>query len=263
MAQPDFQFTAAGNTAVVLPASGQPGNLAHHRGAVRFRLAAAADAVRRITTPHLVANGTNAVFDVLVDDRETLITVTTGSVVLSTSTGLNYASLTAGAAARVGDQTLGRLEIQPAAGMPFRASAELGTATIAVDAAAPKGAAKARHATPPMTATRSMTVAENAARYVEPTGASASKLAAILPAGRPRNPPREPRLERGSTEDPFAVVPERPDQPSFIPVASRSHVKPEVDGSARSGPPGNAFDRLTDGLLDDLPTASTSPKRGS
>lgn len=106
-----LQLTANGDTSLILSGGDSSATLKPLHGALRIRLAAAADDVKRIETPHLTASGTSAVLELRVNDDGTEIKVKSGSVALSTSDGDHHARLVAGVTARLGHETLGHLEI--------------------------------------------------------------------------------------------------------------------------------------------------------
>lgn len=233
----DVQFTASGNTSVVLPANLSPAALSQNHGTIRVRLAAAADAVKRIATPHLMASGTTAVLELQVDDQETTVKVTSGSVALSTSNGHHYAQLVAGASARLGVRTNGQLELKPAADMPFQPSAKLVAAPSNDDAAAPK--AKVR----PKTMVR---------KAIKPDRRSAEPdTVAILPASRLQA--KAPKLSKTSADKMDAM-----DEPMLLPANSTDPISSDVDATARPTQLQQQFDRLTKGLLINLPTVKTN-----
>ncbi len=105
-----LQLTASGDTMLNLSVNNNAATLTAHHGKLRLRLAAAADDVKRIETPHLTASGTAATFELSIDDNGTEIAVMSGNVALSTPDGEHYVRLVAGATARVGDETLSALD---------------------------------------------------------------------------------------------------------------------------------------------------------
>jgi len=105
-----LQLTASGDTMLNLSVNNNAATLTAHHGQLRLRLAAAADDVKRIETPHLSASGTAATLELNIDDNGTEIAVMSGNVALSTPDGEHYVRLVAGATARVGDETLSALD---------------------------------------------------------------------------------------------------------------------------------------------------------
>lgn len=249
MSQGDVQFTANGKASIHLPDNQSPTSLAPSFGTVRVRLAAAADAVKRITTPHLIASGTIAVLDLTVDERETTIKVESGHVALSTSDGQRHARLAAGASARLGAKSDGRLELRAADQMPFKPIATLVAKPqeklIATPqekmALVPKSEAKNK------ATIRKATMPDR--QSVKPA------KAAILPASRLKVPPPSPPKAPADR-----VV--APNRPMLQQANSNEPLSPRVDRAARPPLRRDRFDRLTEGLLDNLPTAKALAYQG-
>ncbi len=236
MSRNDLQFTANGHALISLPTSGAQTALSHDYGKIRVRLAAAANAAKRLATPHLVASGTNAVLDLHVDDLGTDITVISGTVTLSTSNGRHYAKLVDGASARLGDKTDGQLEIQPAAEKPFQPSPDLDATATDDEAPAPKIATKP-HTT--------MRKASNPDRRSKET-----VKFAVLPAARLKTVAQQPAE---STESGIG----RTAESALLPAGSTGPAPVESKPLPRRTPLQQQFDQLTEDLLDGLHSSTT------
>ena len=244
LSQDEVQLTASSDSSITLPASMSQPALSHHYGSVRVRLNAAANATKLIATPHLTASGTNAVVDLEVDDQESLITVTSGNIVLSTSNGHHHAQLAAGASARLGIRTNGRLEIQPAAGLPFRGE--------------PRTLGRPLQARSQWNPHRQTDVEiMQASKTLGEHDTKALSDIAIMPASRPKTKPPAPETA------PAVITANYPD-----PSASEEAMQPAepsqsiaADYDDKTGPMTlqQQFDNLTKGLLDDLPIAQAQP----
>lgn len=219
-----LQLTASGDTSVIIPHNSSS-TLRPIHGTMRLRLASAADNVQRITTPHLTVSGTTAILELSVDDQETTIEVSSGHVALSTSGGEHYARLVAGASARLGEGSQGELEIRPAKGLPFNVSEKLGSVAKDDDA-------------PPLV---------HRPKQID-------QMTVILPASQQR----AKMLEQSSRSR--ADQTEQLDAPSVLPAGATILTYPgseTLGGSVNTvEPSGNQqrFDRLTNGLLNNLPT---------
>ncbi len=235
MSRSDVQFTANGRALITLSASGAPTVFSHDRGRIRVRFTAAANAPKRLATPHLVASGTNAVLDLDVDDQGTDIKVIDGSVTLSTSNGRHYAKLVSGAAARLGDKTDGQMEIQPAAEKPFRPSPTI-EATATSDASpAPKPAAR------PTTKMRQASKPDHRSK--------APVTFAVLPAARLKPEVRPPANNAKSEMA-------KPIEPALLSAGSAEPAPVRATPIGRRTPLEKQFDQLTEGLLDGLPSVT-------
>ncbi len=233
----DLQFRAGSNTAVTLPAVGSPASLLQSHGTMRVRFTAAADAIKRITTPHLIASGTNAVLDLRVDQQGTNMTITSGHIALSTSDGQYYARLVAGASARLGANTNGQLEIQQAAGLPFQPSKKLGATTTSDDVAAPK-------------VTIAPTAERRVANHRDRRSEGPDELA-VVPASQPLTIAAKPDPGRNHSSNAGGL-----EEPVLLPAASTDPAPFGLDGATRSVRLQQQFDNLTEDLLNNLPTLS-------
>ena len=239
----DVQLTASGDSSITLPANMSPSALSHDYGSVRVRLATAANAAKLITTPHLTASGTNAVLELQVDDQESLITIKSGSVELSTTDGDHHAKLAAGASARLGAQTNGQLEIRPAAGMPFRPNLALQPFQPDENVSLDQGPAKPEHGID------LKAMLSNEAE-VDRRPATLREVV-ILPAARPKIITTAPETEAMDKESSKHDMPDQPTEPP----APMKAATIDDDAPADQTKLQQQFDGLTEGLLGSLPTA--------
>lgn len=255
MSRNDLQFTANGKTTVILPKNGSSEALSHRYGELSVRLASAADDEKRIVTPHLMTSGTSAAFDLQVDDQGTSISMKSGHAAISTSDGRHYVTLTAGASARLGRETNGTLEIQPAKGLPFRPNPKLEAMRANDDS----------H--PAMTTIQEETKIRNASRRQrrDPLGAVVLPAKVIVEREETcrKSQPCKPYAANMHTSSSQNEASHHPKNHSHIGTDTKSALVPasstelSISGSKTTTlrpDLDQQFDHLTDGLLDDLPS---------
>ena len=255
MARKDLQFTANGNTTIILPKRGSSEVLSHRFGDLSVRLASSADDEKRIVTPHLMTSGSSASFNLQVDDQGTSISMKNGSAAISTSDGRHFVTLTAGASARLGRETDGKLEIQPAAGLPFQPSPKLEAVPTSVEQ--PPSTVMAKAVTKPHQASRS------------PQQPQEPVEAVVLPAKvivegtetcgdgvscRPHTADMSRNRNEGEVMHPPRHVRGNEAQPSLVPASSVELSTPKSQTTTLRPVLNHQFNGLTDGLLDGLPS---------
>ena len=114
-----FQVTAGENTSFRLPTTETTSGLFLDRGWLRVRLAKPVDQEVRIKTAQFDINASRAKLTLRATSEGTSLMVDAGSAVLATTDHRHRATLVAGAAAKIGPNSGGKLLIRPASGQGF------------------------------------------------------------------------------------------------------------------------------------------------
>lgn len=254
MSRDDMQFTAGSDTTVILHEGSSSKALSHYQGALSVRLTSPINDEQQIVTPHLITSGTSASFDLEVDDQGTNIAMASGQIAISTTDGLYYATLMAGASARFGNQTNGELQISSAAGMPFRPSPRLDAMSVkedelrqeAMDTLTELRLASRPEALAKLANDVVVLPAKVETRRDAPCGEAPTCRAKGLQMATSKNLAQPSRYANG---------PEGRDQlqPIAYPAGAEEPSETAATFSKNPGDNRQQFDRLTEGLLDNLP----------
>ena len=262
-------ISAGPTSRFTLPPVGPAASLEQQAGWLRYRVAQTATEALVVDTPFLAIEVRGTVFDVTVSPTATEVTVEAGQVRIVTPDGLRQIELAAGQSAYAGGPAGGGLAFRRSEGEPVEQ-----VEAIILPAMHPKpGLVEGRPLLAPLTieaaaahrASTSSTAASEAAvpiataattaiEFADPATADRARAAlpgfAAAPSGR-LTPPAAPGVR-------IPVEPEA-ERTGAAPPPTRAASTPETgrETAAPTPPSPNArlFDRLTDGMVDGVPTA--------